>query len=175
MIRVGIGYDSHRFAEGRLLVLAGVTIPFARGLTGHSDADVATHACIDALLGAVGMGDIGSHFPDTDPEYSGADSIALMAEVHRRIRSTGWTANQVDVTVILELPRLGPHLDAMRERLAGPLGIAPADVSVKATTNEGMGFIGRGEGVAAMAVATLRRLEAAPPLQSRPGDSLQQA
>lgn len=145
--RVGIGYDSHRFAEGRRLVLGGVEIPHERGLAGHSDADVVTHAVIDALLGACGAGDIGERFPPSDERWRDADSIELLATVLEQIDAG---PVNVDVTVICEQPRLGPHRDAIRTRLGEALG---APVSVKATTNEGMGAIGRGEGVAAIAVA----------------------
>ena len=154
--RTGIAYDSHRLDASRPLVLGGVHIAeAARGLTGHSDADVLTHAVIDALLGAAGLGDIGHHFPDTDPQFKDADSIELLGKVRSLLADAGLRAVYVDATVIAEAPKLGPHRDAMRERLAGALG-APVDtVNVKFTTNEGMGFTGRGEGMAAMAVATL--------------------
>ena len=151
----GIGYDSHRFAEGRRLVIGGVEIDHERGLDGHSDADVLTHAVIDALLGAAGMGDIGEHFPDTDERWRGADSIELLAAVCEELDRAGLDVVNVDCTVIVEAPKLAPHRAAIRERLAGTLGIAPARVGVKATTGEGMGFVGRGEGVAALAVASL--------------------
>ena len=156
--RSGIGYDSHRFAEGRPLVLGGVEVPDAeRGLTGHSDADVLTHAVIDALLGAAGLGDIGLHFPDSDKRWRDADSIALLGEVCGFLGDHGWAVLHVDSTVVCEAPKLAPHRDAMRARLAGAVGIAPLDVNVKFTTNEGMGFLGRGEGVAALASATVAR------------------
>ena len=156
--RSGIGYDSHRFAEGRPLVLGGVEVPDAeRGLTGHSDADVLTHAVIDALLGAAGLGDIGLHFPDSDERWRDADSIALLGEVCGFLGDHGWAVLHVDSTVVCEAPKLAPHRDAMRARLAGAVGIAPLDVNVKFTTNEGMGFLGRGEGVAALASATVAR------------------
>lgn len=155
-VRVGLGIDTHRFAEGRLLVLGGVEIPHTRGLSGHSDADVLAHAVTDAVLGAAGMGDIGTHFPDTDPEFKDADSIELLREVVRRVRSEGWSVAHVDATVVMERPKLAPHREAIVARLAGALG--GASVSVKATTGEGMGFVGREEGVAALAVATLEAL-----------------
>jgi 2-C-methyl-D-erythritol 2,4-cyclodiphosphate synthase len=151
-VRTGIGIDTHRFAPGRRLVLGGVEIPFEQGLAGHSDADVLTHAVIDALLGAAGLGDIGEHFPDTDPEYAGADSIALLHQVLARVHEAGHTVAHVDVTVMLERPKLGEHKAAIRALLGEAL---QATVNVKATTGEGMGFVGRGEGVAALAVATL--------------------
>lgn len=155
MIRVGIGYDSHRFAAGRPLILGGVSIPHEVGLTGHSDADAVAHALIDALLGAAGLGDIGKRFPDTDPAWKDADSVQLLQQVVAALREAGWRPSQCDITVIAEQPKLAPHAVAIRERLAAALAVAPTDVGFKAKTNEGMGFIGRGEGVAVMAVATL--------------------
>jgi 2-C-methyl-D-erythritol 2,4-cyclodiphosphate synthase len=156
--RTGIGYDSHRFAEGRRLVLGGVEVPDAdRGLTGHSDADVLTHAVIDALLGAAGLGDIGQHYPDSDERWRDADSVALLAEVSGFLEDHGWSVRHVDATVVCEAPRLSPHRDAMRARLSDAVGLAPLEVNVKFTTNEGMGFVGRGEGIAALAVATVER------------------
>jgi 2-C-methyl-D-erythritol 2,4-cyclodiphosphate synthase len=157
VIRVGIGYDSHRFAEGRPLVLGGVVVPYARGLTGHSDADALTHAVIDALLGAAGLGDIGQHFPDTDERWRDADSLELLSEVCVFLEEHGWSVSHVDATVICEAPKLGSYRDEMRRSLAGTIGISPRDVNVKFTTKEGMGAIGRGEGIAAMAVATVER------------------
>jgi 2-C-methyl-D-erythritol 2,4-cyclodiphosphate synthase len=153
--RTGIGYDRHRFAEGRRLVLGGVTIEHDRGLAGHSDADVLTHAVIDALLGAAGLDDIGTHFPDTDERYRDADSIVLLREVVARVGAEGYAIVHVDATVMLERPRLGPHRDAIRARLAQALGLTPPNVNIKATTGEGLGFVGREEGAAALAVATL--------------------
>ena len=152
MIRTGIGLDTHRFEPGRPLILGGVEIPHELGLAGHSDADVLTHAVIDALLGASGQGDIGEHFPDTDPRYAGADSLALLRDVVARL---GATVVHVDGTVMMERPKLGPHKAVIRASLAAALGIPEEAVNVKATTGEGMGFVGRGEGVAALAVATL--------------------
>ena len=153
MSRAGIGWDSHRLEGGRALLLGGVEIPgTARGLVGWSDGDVLTHAVIDALLGAAGLGDIGQHFPDTDERWRGANSIQLLGIVGGMMPAP--VAN-VDVTVICEAPKLGPHRDAMRVRLAGALGVETAAVNVKFTTGEGMGFVGRGEGIAALAVATL--------------------
>jgi 2-C-methyl-D-erythritol 2,4-cyclodiphosphate synthase len=162
MIRTGLGYDSHRLVTGRRLVLGGVEIPGDVGLDGHSDADVLTHAVIDALLGAAGLGDIGEHFPDTAPEYRDADSIALLREVRGRVASAGWEVVNLDATVVLERPRLGPHKAAMRLRLAEAAGLDPAAVNVKATTGEAMGFVGRGEGAAALAIATLASGPATP-------------
>ena len=155
MIRVGIGYDSHRFEEGRPLVLGGIRIPHPRGLAGHSDADVVAHALIDAILGAAAAGDIGQHFPDTDPKWKGADSMALLRTAHQLVRERGYALAQADLTIITEQPQLRPHLAAMAAKLAERLGAPPGSVSVKAKTNEGMGFIGRGEGIAVIAVATL--------------------
>lgn len=160
MIRVGIGYDSHRFAPDRLLTLGGVVIPHPQGLAGHSDADAISHALTDAILGAAALGDIGRHFPDTDPAFADADSIALLIEAHRRVQVSGWTLQQADVTVVLEAPKLAPHIDAMRATLAQALAVPVGEMSVKAKTNEAMGWIGRGEGVAVMAVATIRPMHA---------------
>ena len=150
-MRTGIGIDTHRFAPGRPLILGGVEIPSDHGLEGHSDADVLTHAIIDALLGAAGLGDIGQHFPDTDEQWRDADSMALLRAVLERVAAEGWAVAHVDATVVLERPRLAPHRDAIRDSLAAVLG----SVNVKFTTGERMGFIGRGEGAAALAVATL--------------------
>jgi 2-C-methyl-D-erythritol 2,4-cyclodiphosphate synthase len=150
-VRTGIGIDTHRFAAGRPLILGGVEIPAERGLAGHSDADVLTHAIIDALLGAAGLGDIGRHFPDTDEAWRDADSMALLRTVLEQVAAAGWTVAHVDATVMLERPRLAPHRDAIQASLAAALG----SVNVKFTTGEGMGFVGREEGVAALAVATL--------------------
>ncbi len=155
MTRSGIGYDSHRLLEGRRFVLGGVEIPHEQGLAGHSDADVLTHAVIDALLGAAGLDDIGKHFPDTDERFKDADSIALLAEVIAAVQGRGLRVVNVDCTVLAERPKIGPHRQAIRERLAAALGLPAEDVNVKATTGEGIGFVGRGEGVAALAIATL--------------------
>jgi 2-C-methyl-D-erythritol 2,4-cyclodiphosphate synthase len=152
-VRTGIGVDSHRFEAGRRLVLGGVEVPHEAGLAGHSDADVLTHAIVDALLGAAGLGDIGELFPDTDPAWEGADSMALLRDVVARVRAAGWAIEHVDATVAMERPKLAPHRAAIRAALGDALGCS---ASVKATTGERMGFVGRGEGVAAMAVATLR-------------------
>ncbi len=151
----GIGYDCHRFATGRRLVLGGVVIPHERGLEGHSDADVLIHAVIDALLGAAGLGDIGEHFPDTDERYRDADSIELLETVLRTVVAAGFEVENVDCTVLMEAPKLGPHRQAIRERLALALNLPITRVNVKATTGEGMGFVGRGEGVAALAVTSV--------------------
>ena len=154
-MRTGVGYDSHRFDEARPLVLGGVTIPDAPGLKGHSDGDAVAHAITDAVLGAAGLGDIGALFPDTDPAYAGADSVELLASAVRRLREKGCRVGNVDVTVIAERPRILPHAAAMRERLGEALGTGAAGVSIKGKSNEGMGWIGRGEGLAAIAVATV--------------------
>jgi 2-C-methyl-D-erythritol 2,4-cyclodiphosphate synthase len=154
-VTTGIGWDVHRLAEGRRLVLGGVEIEHDRGLEGHSDADVLTHAVMDALLGAAGLGDIGEHFPDTDERYAGADSIALLRDVVSLL--AGREILHVDATVLMERPKLAPRKRAIRESLAGALGVSVDCVNVKATTGEGMGFVGREEGVAALAVATLAR------------------
>ena len=158
MIRTGIGYDSHRFAEGRPLILGGVTIPHTHGLIGHSDADAVSHALTDAVLGAAAAGDIGRHFPDSDPNWKGADSIVLLHAAHAIVLAKGWRFLQGDVTVICERPRLGAHFAAMAERLAQALDVSPEALGLKAKSNEGMGWIGRGEGVAVLAVATLERV-----------------
>jgi 2-C-methyl-D-erythritol 2,4-cyclodiphosphate synthase len=155
MIRSGIGYDCHRFAAGRRLVLGGVELSSELGLEGHSDADVLTHAIIDALLGAAALGDIGQHFPDTDPRYQGANSIELLREVGVMLGGRGVSVGNVDATVVIEEPKLAPFVEQMGANLAGALAIAPERVNVKATRSEGMGFVGRGEGAAALAVATV--------------------
>lgn len=157
--RVGSGYDAHRFCEGRRLVLCGVEIRSQRGLAGHSDADVGTHAVMDALLGAAGAGDIGELFPDTDASYAGVSSIGLLRQVVARLGADGWGVGNVDVTFVCEQPRLSAYRSAMSETLAEALGVQPGAVSVKATTTEGMGFEGRGEGIAAYAVCLLAGLE----------------
>jgi 2-C-methyl-D-erythritol 2,4-cyclodiphosphate synthase len=162
-MRVGIGYDSHRYAAGGRLVLGGVDIPHSHGLTGHSDADAVAHAVTDALLGAAGLGDIGTHFPPADDRWKDADSIDLLRRTLRLLEEHNYQVVNVDVTVVCEAPKLLPHVPAMRARLAGTLGIAPTHVSVKGKTNEGMGWIGRGEGVATMAVALIDSIE---PLES---------
>lgn len=155
-IRVGTGYDSHRFAPGRPLKLGGVLIPSDVGLLGHSDGDAICHALTDAILGASGLGDIGEMFPNTDPANQGRDSIEMLEVAVRRIAAAGYLVHQVDVTVIAESPRLSPHREKIRTRLASALGIESANVSVKGKSNEGMGWIGRKEGLACIAVATLK-------------------
>lgn len=158
MVRSGIGYDSHRFAAGRRLVLGGVEIPHAEGLAGHSDADAVAHAVTDALLGAAALGDIGAHFPPNDDRWAGADSIDLLGRAVALVAEVGYHPTNVDVTVVCERPRIRPYVEAMRGRLAGALGLPEGAVSVKGTTNEGMGWVGRGEGIAALAVATVREI-----------------
>jgi 2-C-methyl-D-erythritol 2,4-cyclodiphosphate synthase len=155
----GIGWDSHRLAADRKLILGGVTIPHDRGLHGHSDADVLTHAVIDALLGAAALGDIGQHFPDSDERYRDADSMQLLRTVVAMLAERGLAVAHVDTTVVMERPKLAGHRDAIRASLAAALGVDQAHVNVKASTGEGMGFVGREEGVAALAVATLRDAE----------------
>ncbi len=155
MSRVGIGYDSHRFVTGRPLVLGGMTIPHERGLAGHSDADAVAHALTDAILGAAGAGNIGQLFPDGDPQWKDADSMELLRTAHELVRGRGFAVAQADLTVITELPRLTAHLGAMGAALAQRLGLPVGAINVKAKTNEGMGFIGRGEGLAVIAVALL--------------------
>jgi 2-C-methyl-D-erythritol 2,4-cyclodiphosphate synthase len=156
-MRVGIGVDAHAFAEGRRLILGGVEIAHEHGLQGHSDADVVCHAATDAILGAAGLEDIGHLFPPDDPAYEGASSLALLGEAWERVRGGGWELVNLDAVVILEAPRLAPHRDAMRTAVAGALGVEPARVTVRATTTDGLGFPGRGEGAACHAVALLRR------------------
>lgn len=154
-MRTGIGYDSHRFAEGRRLVLGGIEIPHERGLAGHSDADAVAHAVTDAILGAAALGDIGTHFPPSDSRWKDADSIELLRAAVDLLRAHRFRIVNIDVTVICEAPKLAPHVQAMRSRLAEALGVAAECVSVKGKTNEGMGWIGRAEGVAAIAVAMI--------------------
>jgi 2-C-methyl-D-erythritol 2,4-cyclodiphosphate synthase len=156
--RVGVGYDAHRFASERVLVIGGVEIPDSPGLTGHSDADVLAHAVTDALLGASALGDLGRHFPDDDERYAGADSVALLGEAASLLkRDGGWRVVNVDSTVVCERPRLAPFVGQMAERLAHALALGSAAVGVKATTSDGMGFTGRAEGIAAIAVALIER------------------
>jgi 2-C-methyl-D-erythritol 2,4-cyclodiphosphate synthase len=153
--RVGIGYDSHRFVTGRPLILGGVTIPHTHGLAGHSDADAVAHALTDAILGAAGAGNIGQIFPDTDPQWKDADSMELLRTAHELVRGRGYALAQADCSVIVERPKLAAHVGAMAAALASRLGVEAGAISVKAKTNEGMGFIGRGEGLAVIAVAVL--------------------
>jgi 2-C-methyl-D-erythritol 2,4-cyclodiphosphate synthase len=157
MIRVGFGYDVHRLVEGRTLRLGGVIVPYERGLAGHSDADVLLHAITDALLGAAGLGDIGTHFPPTDPAFKNADSRVLLQLAVGRVRAAGWQVGNIDSTIVAERPRLAPHIPAIRASIASVLELAEAQVSVKAKTTEGLGFTGTGEGMAAYAVALLEQ------------------
>ena len=157
MLRIGHGYDVHQFADGRKCILGGVDVPSERGLLGHSDADVLTHALADAVLGAARLGDIGKLFPDTDPAYEGADSLKLLQEVAALVRKMGFEILDVDCTVAAQAPKLSPYRDEMRANLAQALGVDVEQVGVKATTTEGLGFIGRKEGVAAWAVALLSK------------------
>ena len=156
-VTTGLGYDCHRFAEGRRLVIGGVEIPHTQGLLGHSDADVLTHSIIDALLGGAGLGDIGQHFPDTDERYRDADSLDLLRATGTLLDASGFAVTHVDATVVIERPHLAPFREAMRTSLADGLGLELAHVNVKATRGEGMGFVGRQEGAAALALATLER------------------
>ena len=156
-IRVGQGYDVHALVPGRKLILGGVEIPHDRGLLGHSDADVLLHAITDALFGAAGLGDIGRHFPDTDPQFAGADSRVLLREAARRVRAAGYEIGNVDATVIAQQPKLAPHIGAMVDNLAADLDLAPGRCNVKAKTNEKLGFEGRQEGIVAQAVVLLWR------------------
>ena len=155
-IRIGQGFDVHAFAEGRRLVIGGVDIPHDRGLLGHSDADVLIHAICDALLGAAGLGDIGRHFPDSDPRYKGIDSRELLRHVGGLLDARGWRVGNVDATIIAQAPRMAPHIPAMREHLAADLGISVEALNVKATTTEKLGFTGRGEGIAAESVCLIQ-------------------
>ena len=154
-MRIGHGYDVHRLAPGRKLILGGVELPFEKGLLGHSDADVLTHAVMDALLGAAALGDIGKLFPDSDPAYEGADSLVLLGRVTEILAERGYRIGNVDATVLAQRPKLALHIPAMREKLAAAMGIDLEQVSVKATTEEGLGFTGTGEGIAAHAVALI--------------------
>jgi 2-C-methyl-D-erythritol 2,4-cyclodiphosphate synthase len=155
LFRVGFGYDAHRLVKGRALVLGGVRVPHSHGLLGHSDADVLTHAVIDAILGALCRGDIGQHFPDTDPAYKDADSLSLLRNVMDWVKEDGYSLNNVDSTLVAEKPRLAPHVAAMREKLSTILGVLPRQVSIKAKTSEKMGFCGREEGIEAFAIVSL--------------------
>lgn len=152
---VGLGYDVHRLVEGRPLILGGVAIPYERGLEGHSDADVLLHALMDALLGAAGLGDIGTYFPPSDDAYKGADSLELLSQVVDLLRQEGYRPVNVDMTLLAEQPKIGPYVQAMKAKISDVLGVPPRRVGIKATTNEGMGFVGRGQGMAALAVALI--------------------
>ncbi len=154
-MRIGHGYDVHKLTPGRRLILGGVDVPYHEGLLGHSDADVLTHAVMDALLGAAGLGDIGRHFPDNDPAYAGADSLKLLERVMELLRAAGYAVGNVDATVLAQAPKLAPHIPQMRENLARVMGVDPGRVNVKATTEEGLGFTGAKQGIAAHAVALI--------------------
>ena len=158
MTRFGMGYDVHRLVEGRKLILGGVDVPYEKGLLGHSDADVLLHAVSDAILGAAALGDIGTHFPDRDERFKGADSGKLLEEVVRLVRAEGYAIGNVDATIVAQAPKLLPHIPRMRENIARMLGVAVRDVNVKATTEERLGFTGRGEGMSAYAVAGIERI-----------------
>ena len=158
MLRIGHGSDVHRLVEGRRLILGGVEVPHTLGLLGHSDADVLTHAVMDALLGAAGLGDIGRHFPDTDPAYAGADSLKLLDYVVELLEAQGWKVGNVDATILAQRPKLAPHLEQMRENLAARMKVEPEQVNVKATTEEKLGFTGAEEGIASHAVCLLERV-----------------
>ncbi len=157
-MRVGTGYDVHKLVEGRKLILGGVEIPYEKGLLGHSDADVLLHAIMDALLGAAAMGDIGLHFPDSDPAYKGADSMELLRHVVRLLNDKGYAINNVDATVIAQAPKLRPYIDQMKKNIAENLQVSEECVNVKATTEEHLGFTGRGEGISTQAIASIRKI-----------------
>jgi 2-C-methyl-D-erythritol 2,4-cyclodiphosphate synthase len=156
-MRIGQGFDVHALVPGRKLVVGGVEIPYARGLQGHSDADVLLHAICDALLGAAGLGDIGQHFPDSDPAYAGADSRKILRETAKKVRQRNWRVVNVDATIIAQEPRMAPHIPRMIGNIAADLEVAPAAINIKATTTEGLGFLGRVEGIGAQAVALLEQ------------------
>lgn len=154
-MRIGQGYDVHRLVDGRKLILGGVEIPYEWGLLGHSDADVLLHAIMDAMLGAAGLGDIGRHFPDNDPDYKDADSLILLQTVAHKLDEAGWRVGNIDATIVAQKPKLATYLPQMREKIAGAVGAMPEQINVKATTEEGLGFTGNGEGIAAQAVVLL--------------------
>jgi 2-C-methyl-D-erythritol 2,4-cyclodiphosphate synthase len=155
LFRVGIGFDAHRLVKGRPLIIGGVRIPYDLGLSGHSDADVLTHAIIDGILGALAMGDIGIHFPDDDPAYKDVDSTILLRRVMELAKKEGYRINNLDNTIVAEMPKLAPHIPGMIERLSRVLEILPSQINIKATTTEGMGFCGRGEGISAYSIVSL--------------------
>jgi 2-C-methyl-D-erythritol 2,4-cyclodiphosphate synthase len=159
MIRIGTGFDVHRLTEGRKLILGGVEIPYEKGLLGHSDADVLIHALMDAMLGAAALGDIGAHFPDSDPAYKGISSMRLLVETGKILAEHGYQVVNADVTVICERPKLRDHIDSMRQNIAGVLALSPDRISIKATTTEKLGFTGRGEGIAAEAVCLIEKTQ----------------
>jgi 2-C-methyl-D-erythritol 2,4-cyclodiphosphate synthase len=155
MFRVGFGYDVHRLVEGRRLILGGIEIPWELGLLGHSDADVLVHAIMDGILGALGKGDIGKHFPDSDPAYKDKDSLLMLQEIMLMVKDEGYVINNIDSTIVAQRPKLSPYIDRMREKLSGVLYVDVSRVNIKATTTEGMGFAGKGEGMAAYSVVSL--------------------
>ena len=157
-MRIGMGYDVHRLSAGRKLIMGGVDIPYEKGLLGHSDADVLVHAIMDALLGAAALGDIGSHFPDTDPAYEGISSIRLLEHVGKLLSDHGYKIGNIDATIIAQKPKMRPHIDQMRDNISNALKIRPEQVGVKATTEEGLGFTGSGEGISAHAVCLLEQI-----------------
>lgn len=157
MFKVGIGFDAHRLDKGRPLIIGGVKIPYDLGLSGHSDADVLIHAIIDGILGALAMGDIGIHFPDDDPAYKDIDSTILLRKVMELVKKEGYGINNIDNTIVAEMPKLTPHIPSMKERLCKVLGILPGQINIKATTTEGMGFCGRGEGISAISIVSLKK------------------
>lgn len=157
MIRVGMGYDVHRLTPERDLILGGVRIPYEKGLLGHSDADVLIHAIMDALIGAAALGDIGRHFPDTDPQYKGISSIELLKHVHKLLETQGYRIGNIDATIIAQRPKMAPHIPQMKENIAGALKIEPHQLNIKATTEEGLGFTGQGEGISSQAVCLLEK------------------
>ena len=156
-MRVGLGYDVHKLVEGRDLILGGVQIPYEKGLLGHSDADVLVHAIMDALLGAAALGDIGKHFPDTDPQYKGISSIALLEHVGHLLEESDYVIENIDATIIAQRPKMAPHIAAMRENVAEALGISVGQINIKATTEEGLGFTGTGEGISSQAICALKK------------------
>ena len=157
-MRIGQGYDVHKLVEGRKLILGGVEIPYEKGLLGHSDADVLVHAVMDALLGAAALGDIGQHFPDTDPRYEGISSIELMKKVGELLEEKGYVVENIDATIIAQKPKMAPHIPTMRENIAEALGIKISQLNIKATTEEGLGFTGQGEGISSQAICSLYRI-----------------
>ncbi len=157
MLRVGIGFDAHRLVKGRPLIIGGVRIPYDLGLSGHSDADVLIHAIIDGILGALAMGDIGTHFPDDDPAYKDIDSAILLRRVMELVKKEGYRINNLDNTIVAEMPKLTPHIPGMKERLSSILEILPGQINIKASTTEGMGFCGRGEGISAISIVSIKK------------------
>jgi len=161
LFRIGVGFDAHRLAKGRSLIIGGVKIPYDLGLSGHSDADVLIHAIIDAILGALAMEDIGTHFPDNDPAYKDIDSTILLRKVMELVKKEGYRINNLDNTIVAEMPKLTSHIPGMKERLSNVLEILPGQINIKATTTEGMGFCGRGEGISAISIVSLVKADSA--------------